>query len=180
MPKPYIDFIVSTDRNQDPKYLTIFDYSSYGQLQSKLAIFEIYLPGAETPKVFNVLKNQINAINSTNLELSCLDCNGDNYVDLPDGIWCINLKASGGEKYQRKKYYLRAEQFRRELDKIYVRIGIEFNPIDEEFIKWANRVEVYLQVAQSFINDGDLGNGQRFYQDAHAMLEKYKSCKNCF
>lgn len=174
--KPNIEFQV-TDA-ADPKYLMVADLSKYLHLATAPAIVEITIPGASTPLVFKWIKNQINVFNSNNLGLSCLNSECD-YLDLPDGIWCITVKASP-DTFRQTKFYLKTDLLRLELDEIYVQNGIQYDPRTQEFAKWSQEVELFLRTAEAAARRGDISMAKKFFDQAVKMIDKKSNCKECY
>lgn len=175
---PKIQFLVSSG---DPKFLVVSDVSEYFYAQNSPAIIKVTTPGASTPVTHTLAKNALNVFNSHNLRLSCFhnNCDDQDYINLPDGIYCIEVLASP-DTFRKKRYYLKTDNMRIEMAKIYVKVGIEYQPDNQEFMQWSAETELMLSVAESHAMLGNIGEAQRFFRQAETALKKYMDCKNCY
>lgn len=170
-----IDFQVIS--SYDPAILMIADTSSWKHITNKPANIEITLPGSSSPIIYSFVKNQINIFNSNTLYLSCNSC--EEYVDLPDGIYTINIKGSP-DTFNKKRFYLKLDKTRLTLDKIYIERGIEYNLQDKNFRDLVTSIELYLKVAESHTRQGNIGKAKQFFDIAVSTIEQNLECKNCF
>lgn len=177
MPKINIDFQVIN--SYDPAVLLVGDFSQWHHIENKPSIIEITVPGASTPIAFSFVKKTINAINGSALNLGCDSCNDAAYPDLPDGIYTITLKGSP-DTFNKKRYYLKLDQTRLELDKVYVASGLKYNPANKSYRDALSTIEFYLRVAEAHTRRGDIGKAKTFFNEAQSLLRKYKECKNCY
>ena len=111
--------------------------------------------------------------------MSCLNtCGEQDYVDLPDGIWTINVK-SAYQGIEKIRYYLKTDRFRLELDKIYIKASLEYNIKDKQLREDFSDVELMIRTAEAFARDGDFSKASRDFSEAQKILKKYQDCKNC-
>lgn len=176
---PKIDFLIP-DSN-DPKYLIVADVSEYFYIADKPAIVEIILPGFQRPVTHYISKGANNIFNSINLFLNCPtgDCFDQEYLDLPDGIYQITLKASP-DSFRKGKYYLKTDILMLDFYEIHVQRGIENTLYDETFLKWSAKVRATITSAKGAAIQGLLSEASRHYKEAVKMVEQYKECKNCY
>lgn len=172
---PRTDFIIQD--SGEPKFLVVLDISEYYSVVDSPAIIEICLPGTDTPVVYNLVKNAINVFNSNNLYGLCPqgDCNDQEYIELPDGLYKITIKLSHGVT-PKTRYYLKTDTTRIDIDKIYVRRGIDNVPIDSNFIRWSGEIELMLRTAQGAAREGRIADAKRFFDETRRML----NCDNCY
>ena len=170
-----IDFAVLN--SYDPALLLVGDFSDWKHIYQKPSIIEITLPGSSQAISYSFVKRTINSFNSSTLYLNCSDCDG--YSPLPDGVYTIVVKGSP-DKFYRKRYYLKIDTLRLELDKIYVGAGVAYNENDKEYREALANIEFKLDVAQAHTRSGNIRKANAFFKDAQCLVEKYKQCKNCY
>lgn len=175
---PKINFLISSG---DPKFLVVSDISEYFYATGRPTIINITTPGASAPVVHTLVQNSMATFNSHNLRLSCFhgNCNDQEYIDLPDGIYCIEIITSP-DTFRKKKYYLKTDNMRVELAKIYVKVGVEYQSDDNKFLEWSAQIELMITVAESHAMLGELSEAQRFFKLAEGLLSKYQDCRNCY
>lgn len=172
-----IDFEVIPTYN--PQKLWIGDSSKWFGAENLPATICITPPGG-TKSINNIFqKHKLNIFNSVNLNLSCVtECDEQLYIDLPDGIWTINLK-SGYEGLEKTRYYLKTDQFTNRLDKVYIRSGLEFDKNNKQFREDLSDIEFLVRTAEAWTRDGSWVNASRDFTQAQDLLSKYEKCKNC-
>ena len=99
----HVDFQIY-DSN-DPKQIIVLDTSIWSQIENKQSIIEIITPGSTDVITLPYFKNSVNILNSNTLQLNCFEC-GDNFIDLPDGVYEITVKGSP-DKFNKKRFYLK-------------------------------------------------------------------------
>jgi hypothetical protein len=173
-----IDFIVlNTDDN---KVICIGDKSQWGVAENLPAYLLTKIPGANDFITLNFQKERLVFLTSVNLGLTCVTetCSSEqNLQELPDGVWEFCLKSSY-EGLDKKRYYLKTDTLRLEIDKIYIKEGLEYNP-DSKVVKSLEKVEWLLKVAHSYIREGNNVKAMKAFTLAQEELEKQKNCKNC-
>ena len=169
-----INFTVYSD---SPSHLYIKDLSDWVYAEDLPSYIEIILPGSKKTKNFSFVKFKTNIFNSHNLGLSCLsaDCTEEEYVDLPDGIYTINLK-SGFENICKKKHYLKTDIFEIEYAKILIDKGTN---VTQNFINYMTKVSYTLDVAKSHIVVGNIKESSKYFEEAKELLKRYQDCKDC-
>jgi hypothetical protein len=172
-----INFTVIPD--YDPETLIVGDLSEWKGAENLPATICIIPPGSK--KSINTVfqKHRLNIFNSTNLGLSCVkECEEQDYIDLPDGIWTLVLK-SGYEGLEKAVYYLKTDRFQLELDKIYVRAGLDFDKEKKQFREDLQDLHFLINSAHAQIRVGDTSKASRDFQEAQVILKKYIDCKDC-
>jgi hypothetical protein len=171
-----INFTVFSD---SPKHLKIADFSDWVYSENQPAYIKVTTPGSSKTKAFSFSKKQINIFNSNNLGLSCLtaNCKDEEYIDLPDGIYTIQLLSSY-EDLNRTKFYLKTDRFDIEYSKVMIKYGLDFD--SKDFLYYMVEIKGILEVAKSHAMLGDFVKAQRFFEEAKKMLNKYVECVNCF
>ena len=165
----------------DPKRIYLVDLSNWGVAESKPSYLQIFPPGVEKPFNVNFVKKDFTILNSVNLGLNCVTtgCGKQEFLNLPDGVWEFCLQ-SGFEDINISKFYLRTDNLRIELDKLYIKSSdIQYNS-ENSIIKDLLKVEWLINIAHSFTRDGNIVETKRAYEEALKELEKYKVCKNCY
>jgi hypothetical protein len=173
-----IDFVIlNTDDN---KIICIGDKSQWGVAENLPAYLLVKVPGSDNFINLNFSKNRLVFLTSVNLGLSCVteSCSSEQDLqELPDGVWEFCLKSSY-EGLDKKRYYLKTDSLRLEMDKIYIREGLEYNP-ESKVVKALEKTEWFLQVANSLIREGNNIKAMKAFELAEKELEKQKNCKNC-
>lgn len=178
MAKINIDFQVLETRN--PQLLMVSDNSDWAYAEDLNAWIVIILPGSTKKLVYTFKKESINQFNSHNLGISCLqaNCDDEEYIDLPDGIYTICVKSSYTD-IDKKRYYLKTDRFDVDLAKVIIKNGFEYNLEDREFRDKIFDIKWYILTAKSHALVGDFVKADRFYQDAKKKLRVFQDCKNC-
>lgn len=172
-----VDFEVIPTHN--PKRLWISDASEWGVAENQASIICIFPPGSTTSINNTFIKHNLNVFHSVNLKLSCLtSCAGQQYSDLPDGVWTINLKSAFTD-LEKTRYYLKTDQIQLELDKVYTRAGLEFDKSQKSFREDLQDIEFLLRTASAHTRQGNSFKASRDFNGARELLTKYQNCKNC-
>jgi len=172
-----IDFEVIPTHN--PARLWVGDMSSWGIAENQASVILITPPGST--KSINAVfqKHKLNIFNSVNLNLSCLaECEEQDYADLPDGVWTLRVKSAYTD-LEKTRYFLKTDIFQLELDKIYIRIGLDFDKNKKELRDDLADVEFLLRTASAHARNGDFYKSSRDFAGAQDLLDKYSTCKNC-
>lgn len=161
----------------DPKILTVVDNSNWLHIESEPAIIEIILPGSTKELVFNFLKNSVNSFNSHNLLLSCIsgECEDQEYIDLPDGVYTITLKGSP-DTFQVTKYHLKDDILQKKIDEMLVGIGFDYHidkAMDRDKIA---EVDFLRKLAYAHIRRQDVGSAKKFFDLATDKINKLENC----
>lgn len=172
-----VDFEVIPTHN--PKKILIGDMSNWSVAENKASIICMTPPGSSVAINNTFQKHKLNIFHSVNLKLSCLvECADQEYNDLPDGIWTINLKSSF-TGIGKTRYYLKSDVFQIELDKIYVRAGLEFDKSKKDFRNDLQDIEFLIRTASAHTRLGDSFKADRDFSQAKELLAKYQNCKDC-
>ena len=170
-----VDFFVFT--LYDPKYLIVSDNSSWYHIEDKPAIIEITIPGSSRVITFSFLKNAVNTFNSNNLRITCLsgDCEGQEYSELPDGIYTITVKGSP-DSYYKTKYHLKTDRINQRIDKLLIDLGFEYDQHKKRLRDSILDVQVQLMIAEAYIRKEDINSAKLYYDTAYAEVTKIESC----
>ena len=175
--KVNINFTVIPDF--DPNTLVVGDLSSWFSAETLPAVMSIYPPGSEIPVNQPFQKHKLNIFTSINLGLDCyVPCEDQPNIDLQDGVWKLTL-ISGLEGFDKTRYFLKTDRFRMEMDKIYIRIGLEYDKKDKQFRDDLQDIELLLQTAEAHTRVGDFYKADRDFTEAVRLQKKYSECKDC-
>jgi hypothetical protein len=133
-------------------------------------------PPNQTEAIVRVYsKNSTNGLNSINLSLSC----GTELENLQDGVWKIEVR--GGKNGERvvEKFYLKKDELQIELDKEWIKLGIEYDIFDKEVRDSLLYIVGFLEASSSAIRQGDVPKAKEFFKLAQNKMEAFKECKNC-
>lgn len=175
--KIIVNFTIIPD--YDPTTLIVGDLSQWKGAENLPATICIIPPGST--KSINTIfqKHRLNIFNSVNLGLQCVkECEEQVYTDLPDGIWTITIK-SGYEGIEKTLYYLKTDRFQLELDKVYVRAGLDFDMNQKQFREDLQDIHFLVNSAHAQVRVGDYAKANRDFTEAQMLLKKYMECKNC-
>lgn len=171
-----VDFTVIPDFSPDT--LVVGDMSVWAVAENQQSTILITPPGSTKAIANTFIKYKLNIFNSENLGLSCLTPDGShNYVNLPDGIWTINLQSSL-EDLEKTRYYLKADKFRMDLDKIYIRSGLEYDRNNKKFRDDLKDIEFLTRTAAAHTRNGDFYKADRDFSEARRLLDKFQTSKN--
>lgn len=175
--KVIVNFTVIPD--YEPTTLIVGDLSEWKSAENLPATICITPPGSTKPINTVFQKHRLNIFNSINLGLSCVStCGEQTYVDLLDGIWKLTL-LSGYEGIEKTVYYLKTDRFQLELDKIYVRSGLEFDRNKKQFREDLQDLHFLVNAAHAQVRVGDYAKANRDFIQAQTILKKYIDCKDC-
>ena len=165
--------------SDDPKKIIILDTSVWEHISKKPSIIEIIAPGMKKPVVLNYKKNSVTILNSHNLRLNCGTC-GEEYYDLPDGIYEITIKGSP-DRFNKKRYYLKTTTLQSKLDDLLIS-----NYTDEceknDNILTTNKVLRYkdlIHIAEAFIRKGFISDANKIINNIVDFINQEKNCKKC-
>lgn len=175
--KVIVNFTVIPD--YDPTTLIVGDLSQWRSAENLPATICIIPPGGTKP-INNVFqKHRLNIFNSINLGLSCVaSCGEQTFADLSDGIWTLTL-VSGYEGVEKTVRYLKTDRFQLELDKIYVRAGMDFDRNQKQFREDLQDLHFLVNAAHAQVRVGDYAKANRDFTQAQTILKKYIDCKDC-
>lgn len=174
-----VDINFSIIPTGEPTHIWVGDNSVWRGAENLPSVIEITPPGALNPIINTFQKYKLNIFQSVNLGLSCLaTCTDQSYQSLSDGVWKFTVK-SGYEGVEKTRYYLKTDKIRLELDKIYAKVGLEYNKEHKQFRRDMADMEFLLLVSSSHARLGDFYKSQRDFDEARSILDKYIECKNC-
>ena len=165
----------------DPKVFIVIDTSEWAHIERKPAIIEVILPGYSKPVTQYLTQNAVNIFNSSTLGTYCSDCNAEDFIDLPDGIYDVTIKGSP-DKFQKNRKYLRTTKTQLDLDKLYIQLSLEcFN--DDADIKSKvdklNEIQLLLKAAEANVRYDNTCTAQDLFIKAQKLISKQQGCNNC-
>lgn len=158
----------------DPKTLIVMDTSVWGFIEEKPSIIEIVVPGSQTPKIYNFVKNKTNIFNSSNLLLSDVGV----YNDLNDGIYKVTVKGSP-DTIKKERYFLKTDIADLELDKLYLDLGFDNTEEIKALKKKIQDIELLINAAKALVKRGNLKKSHMFFKRAVEDINDYNECKTC-
>lgn len=172
-----VDFTIFTQ--VDPTIIAIGDKSRWGVAKNQPSNLLITPPGSKKAINHTFPKEKVHFLNATNLGLSCVknDCSESEYEHLDDGIWefCLQSAYQGLEK---RRFFLKTDLIRIDLDKIYIKAGVDYNP-NSDIVKDLFDAEFWLKCAHAHLRRGDKSKTNRDYNEARKIVDKYINCTNC-
>src|SRR5690606_3954421 len=105
-------------------------------------------------------------------------CEGTDYNFLPDGLYTITVKGSP-DIFNKTLQYLRTNQTRLELDKMYVDLKLTCEQINESKLANIRIVETYLTAAEASVRLGLISDAQDLFHSAQGYMEMCKRKKGC-
>jgi hypothetical protein len=167
--RPQIRFQISSG---EPEALYVADFSNWLTLTNRPAVISITLPGSSNAITYAFNKRRINEFNSNTLYQNCGDCD---FTPLPDGIYKVTVTSTS--PYELTKYYLKTDEIRLDLDKLYIELGIDYNAAKKDEIEQLQKIEFFLKSAEANTRRGDLARAQRDFQYVQDLMTK--NCKSC-
>ncbi len=172
-----INFTIISD--YDPATLIVGDLSDWKGAENLPATMCITPPGSSKAISNTFQKHRLNIFTSINLGLNCFnEFEEQTLEDLPDGVWTLKL-LSGYEDIEKTLYYLKTDRFQLELDKIYVRAGLDFDKEQKQFREDLQDIHFLINSAHAWIRQGDFSKSSRDFTQAQVTLRRYIDCKNC-
>lgn len=171
-----IDFIILN--SLDPYVIAVADRSRWG-VAEELPAYILITPPGSTRAISTVFqKERINFFHSVNLGQTCVvdGCGGQNYEKLDDGVWEFCLK-SGYDGLEKKRYLLKDDNLRIELDKLFISQNLRYNP-ESQIFKDTKKITFFLDSAQAYLRDGDISMAKLAFNSAQKETEKYLKCQH--
>lgn len=174
-----IDLDFQVYDSNDPKKIIILDTSVWEHISNKPSIIEIITPGMKNPIVLNYKKNSVNILNSHNLKLNCGTC-GEEYYDLPDGIYEITIKGSP-DRFNKKRFYLKTTTIQSKLDELLINNYDLESDCNTDIILTQKilRYRDLISVADAFIRKGFISDANKIVNNIIEFIDKSKNCKRC-
>lgn len=172
-----IDFQVY-DSN-DPKQIIVLDTSIWANLESKMAVIEILTPGETKLVGYPYTKNGVTILNSSNLGLNCYEC-GDEFYDLPDGVYEITVKGSP-DKFNKKRLYLKTTTLQSKIDDALLKAYSDCDSCSDNLtdVDKILRYQDLIRIAEAFIRKGHKCEAQDIIYKIQDFIKKFKNCKKC-
>ena len=175
-----IDFTILPTK--EPKEIVLLDTSQWGIAYNQPAYLSILPPGYTNYINHSFVKQTYTILNSSNLGMGCItgECNGGELEDLDDGIWEFCLK-SAYEGINKKRFFLKDDQLRTEIDKIRIRLldtqGFTF--VRTQTTDQLEIIEDILAGAHSMLREGRNNDTMKGYNEASKLVDKLKQCRDC-
>lgn len=163
----------------EPKKLIIADDSEWGQLSYRDSYIEITIPGFREPITHFLEKNKINTFNSISLGTSCIkdDCTPE-LQNLPDGVYLIKILGNPSS-YNCEKSYLKTDNIRTKIDKLYAKVALMCDDIDDILMENIKKAEFMLASAEAANRQGQYKMGHDFLFYANQIIDSFGNCNNC-
>ena len=171
-----VDFQVL--KTYDPKTLLIADTSEWNHIEDQPSIIQITLPGAKKPAELPYDKGKVNILNSSIIGITPKACSVSDLRELPDGIYTIKVIGSP-DSFFKERLYLRTERLQLEVDKLYLALGIDFEPEKKEFRDRLFNIDAMLKAAEASVRLGDVSKTSLYFNEAKKLLEDYVDCIDC-
>lgn len=82
--------------------------------------------------------------------------------------------------YEFSRYYLKKDKLQTDLDKAWIRLGIDYDLKDENFRNRLLYIEGYLRAASAATRLGKIPEAQDYFRLAEKEIRSYVECKNCY
>lgn len=172
IPKVNIDFqIIDTS---DPRYMIIADTSEWGGIEGKPAVIEIQVPGVVEPAIHYFDQKSVNVFNSITLGVNCVTC-GLEEMELPDGIYEVELKGSPS-KYNQKRQYLRTTSTELELDRLLVQQIDNTFKLDTKVVEKIMEIEVLLKTAKAHVRFRSNEKAHQLFLRVQKLIKEMDGC----
>lgn len=163
---------------EDPYVLMIADTSRWAYAEDKPAMLFITMPNTPEPLHFHFPKKKDLVFNSHNLGVSCLslNCEEQEYLMLPDGVYKIKLQS----KYQgiyKERLYLRTHLLKIKLFEEVVKMG-DYNGLTKCQKDTLNSFNYALLRSEAYTSRGDQVRAAKYYKEADELIEKLR-CESC-
>lgn len=163
----------------DPKMLLVGDFSKWRVIENLPAFIDITLPGARNHITLPFKKNATQGYTSLSLGVSQhINCE-ENIKPLPDGIYEFCLRGGKDGERTKHKYYLKKDAFQEDIDKEWVKWGLEYNVESKEQRDALLYVEGFLRAAIASTKKGLIPQAKDFFHLAQKKLKSVVECKNC-
>lgn len=172
-----IDFEVVDTGN--PETLIVHDFSRWKVIENMPAYIEITVPGARKPVILPFKKYATNGFNTLTLGLTSHEDCKENLKPLPDGIYSICIRGGAEGTYSKQKYFLKKDRLQLQLDTVWIKLGLDYDHRDINYITSLQYIEGFLSAASSAARLGKAAKASDFFSMAQADMEKYLDCKNC-
>ncbi len=169
-----IDFDVTSDLY----FLKVFDRSNWGIIANGPSIIEITQPGFKTPTVFTFDKGVVSMYNSVSLDSTCVNCADQELIVLSDGIYDIKVKGSP-DTYNKDIKYLKTDELRMNLDRLYINSLNSDSPFKEDFAKKMMEMEFLLKGAEANLRWDNETLCGKLFELVVSKAEALKNCKYC-
>lgn len=144
--------------------LVIVDESDWTGLTGSEA--DILLPEKDTPEIVVINRNLVNTFTMADLAIT--------EDRLPDGIYDITFRDTAGTITKNKKH-LRTSYLRLLKDKIFL-LYIDDEGLDNLLVKDMAVIDLNLDAALAYLEDGDVNRAKYFYNKAKEKTELLLKC----
>lgn len=173
------------------KVLKIADLSNWGPAALNPTYIDVTVPGATVPVTNLFFKNQINVLNTNNLQLS--DVTDYSFLgNLPDGTYQICVRVCMGQTDDLQpiyksvcKYFLQDCQIRCAIARKLLAVDLTCQPCRVELLEKVLDIQLFLDAAHAQIDNCNVNKAMEYYRHASTLLERLsepgntKGCKNC-
>lgn len=171
-----IDFQVL--KTYDPKTLLIADSSDWKHIVDKTSLVHITMPGGRVARELFWEKQKVNIFNSSILGITPKACDISELRELPDGIYTIKVIGSP-DTYFKERNYLRTERLQLDLDKLYMELGVDFDPDKKALRDRLNNINIMIKAAESSMRHGDISKTSSYFREAQKLIKDYIECDEC-
>jgi hypothetical protein len=165
-----LDFeILPTSNN---KVLLFLDASEYFE-QPDSPMLRVVSPGYKKYFTINIEHGKINVISSNTLGWTEI-LEGDERLDLPDGIWKFTYMICPYDHLQIAKYYLRTNILDSQLKKIYAFIDVDCELEDRESCIRTELIEIHILIESAKANAefGKIDKATKDFQLAQGKVRR--------
>ena len=160
--------------HSDLYHLKVEDLSCWGVAENKPAVIDIYLPGSKKP-VSSYFDKRNTIYDSNSLYNDCYD-DCEDLVELPDGIYKIELKASPSS-FSYEVNYAKLDKLRKSLDLAYVKaLKKDCNDCSRDKLL---TYEYKFNEIGALVRQGDESTAQELYTRLKKQVDKTNNCKDC-
>ncbi len=171
--KIQLRFEVLDSKSRNPYTINILDTSEWRLLEDMPAYLHVTLPDSRKPINLPFYKGEINGLNSVNLGVTCFKNCEDNFTELPDGIYKLQITGGKDGIYEYTTYYLKTDTIRRQLDEMWVKLGLEYSNFDTKEMEKLFLIQGLLNSAESASR---LGMADKAYNSFILAKKRIEKC----
>lgn len=173
-----IDFIIDSLKSRDPRFLVVFDLSVWGALQGRPTKIGIVRPGATQPVEHYFDQGSNFVINSYMLDLSCIGCDGVEYLELPDGLYEITI-TSTPTSYTKTKKYFKTDQLEFEIDELILKYASDCDTGINSIKDKVTDFKLMLRGVDAYVKVDNICKAQELYNQVEKEVNRLSKCKSC-
>lgn len=162
----------------DPYVLMLADTSKWAYAKDLPATLFITLPSRKNSLHFQFPKGKDVVFNSHNLGVSCIkaNCEEEEYVMLPDGVYIIKLQSKYKDQYK-ERLYLRTHKFKIKFHEHIIKLG-EYEGLNKCQKESIQKVQYMMMRSEAYTSRGDFNNAVKYFKEARELLDKLE-CDKC-